>query len=165
MVIETQEYRNKGWISIGDFLGTGRLPRIRQYRKFNEARSFIQKLGLKNQHEWNQYCAGKSPEKGHKPNNIPGNPYRVYKNKGWKGLGDWLGTGRVANRNKDFKSFKEARKFARKLKLTSLRQYRELYSSNKLPIDMPSNPHNTYKNKGFINYADFLGYEPRQKKK
>ena len=40
---------------------------------------------------------------GKLPSGIPSSPRTVYK-KEWKGWGDFLGTGRVANQNKKFRS-------------------------------------------------------------
>jgi hypothetical protein len=44
-------------------------------------------LGLKNQKDWFEYCRS-----GKKPKNIPSNPQRTYKNRGWTSWSDWLGT-------------------------------------------------------------------------
>ena len=42
------------------------------------------------------------------------NPYLTYKNKGWVGYGDWLGTGRSEG---SWKTYKEAREYVHSLKL------------------------------------------------
>jgi hypothetical protein len=55
----------------------------------------VRVLCLKNQGEWYAYCQGKLPEKGPLPSDIPASPHWVYRKKGWKGFGDWLGTGRT----------------------------------------------------------------------
>jgi len=56
------------------------------WRPFEEARSFARNLNLKNQKEWSDYS-----QSGNKPADIPADPRGVYENKGWDGLGDWLG--------------------------------------------------------------------------
>ena len=77
-------YKKQGtWKSWGDFLGTG----YREYRPFEEAREFVRTLGLKSISEWTKYA-----KSGKKPEDIPSTPNGVYKDKGWKGLRDWLGT-------------------------------------------------------------------------
>jgi len=43
-------------------------------------------LNLKNWSEWSEYC-----KSGKKPINIPNAPKIIYKNKGWKGISDFLG--------------------------------------------------------------------------
>src|SRR6476469_8151322 len=82
---------------IGDWLGTGFVAtQERQYRSFHEARKFVHSLGLSGLREWKQYC-----KSGKKPDDIPSNCNITYK-KYWKAFGDWLGTGTVAPRNKQF---------------------------------------------------------------
>ena len=46
---------------------------------FYEAKALAQSLKLKNVTEWSNYC-----KSGNKPNNIPADPSRVYKDRGWK---------------------------------------------------------------------------------
>jgi Phage-integrase repeat unit len=79
------------WNGWEDFLGTGFLT-------FEEAKKFVHSLGLKSEDEWREYYRS-----GQKPDNIPTSPNNVYK-KEWKGMGDWLGTGTVAARLKEFRS-------------------------------------------------------------
>jgi exonuclease I len=74
-------YKNK-FKGVANWLGT-------EWRPFKEAREFVRALNLKGQKEWNEYC-----KSGNKPDNIPANPNRTYKNKGYVNLGDWLGTNR-----------------------------------------------------------------------
>ena len=62
----------------------------KQFRSFEDVRKFTQSLGLKNQKEWNEYCVS-----GKKPQDIPRHPNRTYENE-WKGLGDFLGTGKIS---------------------------------------------------------------------
>jgi hypothetical protein len=85
-------YLNEGWADWGDWLGTGRLAtHLRQYRSFDDARTFVRGLSLKSQAEWTSYNRS-----GKKPDDIPANPNQVYAKDGWAGMGDWLGTGTVA---------------------------------------------------------------------
>ena len=74
-----------------------------QLRPFTEARAFVHSLGLKNENEWREYRKSSA-----KPRDIPSHPDTAYKVQ-WKGMGDWLGTGTIAPRNKIFRPFKEAR--------------------------------------------------------
>ena len=85
----------------------------KQFRDFENARKFAQSLKLKYFKDWKDYA-----KSGKLPKDIPRNPHAVYK-KEWIDWGDWLGTGRVGNQNKTFRSFTEARKFARKSKISS----------------------------------------------
>ncbi len=58
-----------------------------------------------------------------------------------------------------FRSFLEAREFARSLQLTSKKEWDEWCSKNVLrkPKDIPVLPNVAYKNLGWINYDDWLG--------
>ncbi len=81
---------------MGDWLGTGTVAtQMRQYRSFKKARTFARSLGLKSQTEWIDF--GKS---GKLPPDIPAYPNQTYKDKGWAGMGDWLGTGRRRKKRK-----------------------------------------------------------------
>ncbi len=107
-----------------------------------------------------------------RPSNMPFNPARKYGDeKGWKGMADFLGIVDFVPVNKNKIGFSEARKFCRKLKLSSSIEW-GLYVAGKLdgyeknPSNIPSQPHTYYKKKNeWISYPDFLGYEPKQKKK
>ena len=124
----------------------------KKYRPFKEARKFVRSLGLKNRDEWRVFC-----KSGEKPDDIPNYPAGVYKKDGtWKGLGDWLGTGRIATQNREYKSFGDARKFVRSLKLSGRKEWREYIKSGKKPDDIPSKPDGTYK-KEWKGLGDFLG--------
>jgi len=153
-----QTYRNKGWENWGKWLGTGRIAdQLRKYRSFNEARKYVQNLGLKNLKEWKIFCAGKYYKSERLPEDIPKKPQNTYKDKGWRGYVDWLGT----NKNK-FRSFREARSFVRKLRLKGQLEWfkysrNEILGKIKKPDDIPYNPYNTYKNKGWISWPDWLG--------
>ena len=148
-----QTYKDKGWISWGDWLGTGKIwDGYRQYRTIEEAKAFVQELKLKSNKEWRTYI-----KSANLPNDIPANPDETYKDKGWISWGDWLGTGRSSNRNKQFLSIEDARSFVHKLELKSNREWREYIKSGKLPDNIPSAPNHNYKNKGWISWGDWLG--------
>ncbi|KEQ55853.1 putative glycosyl hydrolase 12 protein [Marine Group I thaumarchaeote SCGC AAA799-N04] len=122
-----------------------------KFKSFNDARSYVHGLQLKNEREWISFCKSKK-----KPNDIPSVPRHHY-TKEWKGLGDWLGTYTIAPQNKKFRSFKQARRFARKLKLNSYFAWVQYYKTNALPTDIPTTPNRTYKNKGWKGWNDWLG--------
>ena len=74
-------------------------------------------------------------------------------------MGDWLGTGAIASRDREFRTYKNARKFAHSLKLKSRREWENYCKIGKIPVDIPRNPARFYKNKGWISWGDWLGYE------
>lgn len=61
----------------------------RGFLDFKEAKSIIRELGIKTQRKWNEYS-----KNGNRQKNIPSNPSKTYKNKGWMGWNDWLGNGK-----------------------------------------------------------------------
>src|SRR5258705_231278 len=101
---------------MSDWLGNGGRVARGQYRPFKNARAFVRKLGLKSQAEWREYN-----KSGKKPGDIPSKPDNGYADQGWVGMGDWLGTGRIADRWRNYRLFKEARKYVHSLKLKSRR--------------------------------------------
>ncbi len=123
----------------------------KQFRSFEDARKFVQSLGLKNTQEWRKYYkSNKMPE------NIPSTPMRTYK-KDWKSMGDWLGTGYVANQNRNYQSFEDARKFVQSLQLNYFKDWRSFCKSGKKPENIPNAPHKVYENEGWTSWGDFLG--------
>ena len=76
-------------------------------------------------------------------------------------MGDWLGTNAIAPQKRKYKPFKEARKYARKLRLSSGREWKEFCKKGKLPIDIPAQPDWVYRENGWINLAGLLSDEDR----
>lgn len=162
-VAPNQIYAQKGWSNWGDWLGTATVAaNLRNFRSFPEARGFVRKLGLRDQSEWAAYSSGRLPDKGLRPDDIPGNPQKVYANNGWQGMGDWLGTGRMANHMRVFLPFEKARAYVRSLGLESETEWR-IYRSGKLPEkgrcppDIPTNPNRHYAKDGWVGMGDWLG--------
>jgi superfamily II DNA or RNA helicase len=158
-----QTYAEKGWGGYGDWLGTGTIaPRLRNYRPFRQARAFARKLKLKSATEWFVFSKGDMPRLGRRPVDIPANPANTYADKGWQGMGDWLGTGAIATNLREYLPFREARAFVRKLKLVSSTEWRafckdKMPHKGRLPAEIPANPNKTYADKGWKGYGDWLG--------
>lgn len=227
-------YVGKGWVSIGDWLGTGRQSnRYRQFMPFERAREYVRSLGLKSTADWRKYCITtvkgfkKLPQdipshpervyagagwggiedwlgivpskiesgpilpyeqasaivrtlgfktredwrrccKGHSagkkplPKGVPLDPEKYYKDSGWKGMGDWIGTGNIAPRDKVFLPYNEAQEFVRTLKLRDVREW-QAYAKGATkilparPPNVPSCPARTYKGQGWVNWGHWLG--------
>ena len=149
-----EHYKNKGWIGMGNFLGTGNLSpsdKRKQMKSFEECRTFVHSTGVKTEPEWQKWCNTHK-----KPSDIPFSPERMYK-KEWTTMGDWFGTGRVADKYKKWKSFEDAKKIVNTLGFKNREEYKIAFNSKKLPNDIPSTPERTYKNKGWISWGDFVG--------
>jgi hypothetical protein len=144
-------YAKAGWSSWFDWLGAGR-HRGAGWQPFTKARSFVHGLGLKSHAEWIEYCASRG-----KPQDIPSSPPSVYAKSGWKNWGDWLGTDTIAPSLFQYRSFKEARAFARRLGLKSWSAWGEYCRSGRKPDDIPAKPYRTYSNSGWVGMGDWLG--------
>ena len=136
------------WVSWGDWLGTGNTHK-KEYRSFEDAREYVRNEKLDSQRDWQKWS-----KSGKRPDDIPSSPARTYKDSGWICWADWLGNGNIANQNRKYRSFEEARKYARNEKLNSREAW---YKSGERPNDIPCNPHRTYKDSGWVNWGDWLG--------
>ncbi len=144
-------YDGKGWKSWGDWTGTGRIAdQEREYRSFQDAKTFVHKLRLKKRDEWVAYC--KSREK---PGDIPASPAKTYKNE-WIGWGDWTGTGRISDKDREYRSFQDARVFVHTLGLGNRDEWNAYCKSRKKPEDIPASPTKTYKGE-WRGWGDWLG--------
>jgi superfamily II DNA or RNA helicase len=157
-------YAERGWISMGDWLGSGFIATsLRNYRDIESAKKFVHKLKLKTNDEWRAYCKRYRNNSKKLPSDIPENPQIVYFNKGWKGLGDWLGTGVIAASKREYQKFANARKFVHSLKLKNNQEWRayskgEMPHKPKLPADIPATPDVSYRRTGeWKNWGDWLG--------
>lgn len=140
-------YNDNGWISWGDWLGTGNTHK-KEFLPFKEARKFVRGLGLKSKREWLE--CGKNRSTG-----IPLNANIIYKGCGWINWGDFLGNGNAGSLNRVYLSFEEARKFVRGLGLKSAIEWFECGKTR--PNNIPSIPHKIYKDKGWSGWGDWLG--------
>jgi len=145
-------YANEGYTNIGDWLGTGRTAnQKRTYLPFEEARKFVCKLELKSNDDWWKWV-----KSGKKPDNIPADPRKVYRDQGWKNLGDWLGTGNIAPQKRTFLPFEKARGHVRKLELKNQAAWLKWAKSNARPENIPYEPHEVYKDQGWEDLDDWL---------
>ena len=145
-------YKDEGWISFGDWLGTGYVATYsREYLPFEKARKFVRKLELKSGRQWKEYC-----KSGNKPVNIPTAANQIYNGKGWISISDWLGY----NGNKkssDYLSYEQAKEFVKKINIRSKSEWNEYIKSPEFPINLPKYPKYTYRNRGWVNLRDFYG--------
>jgi hypothetical protein len=122
------------------------------WRRFEDARTFVRGLGLKSYTEWRAYS-----KSDNKPADIPTTPARAYAEAGWNGWGDWLGTGATADRLRQYRAFNRARAFVHRLGLKSLSKWRDYCQSGKRPADIPAHPDRTYARAGWAGLGDWLG--------
>ena len=75
------------------------------------------------------------------------------------GLAGAIGSalGRIADQLREYRPFKRARRFVRGLGLKSQAEWYDYCASGKKPLQIPSNPSNTYAGKGWVGVGDWLG--------
>ena len=146
-------YASQGWKNWGHWLGTNRVAsRKRNYLSYESARKLVRSIKLLSETEWVNY-----KKSNLLPEGVPSSPKTVYKNNGWQGMGDWLGTGNIAPQNTPLRDFKSARKFVRQLGLQSVAAWNIWAKSGNRPADIPSAANQRYADKGWTSWGDFLG--------
>ncbi len=167
-------YKGSGWISWANWIrgenktssnckkaySKKKRKKKADYLPFIDARKYIRSLGFKSIAEWQNFA------KGPLPGNVPTQPHRSYGNDGWISYVDWLGYSYGAGKRPHVKKrdFLEAREFVRKLGLRNYNEWikycrGEITLLPKLPLDIPKTPTFSYKNDGWVDYPDWLGYE------
>ena len=115
---------------------------------YERARDWARSAGVRDEKDWREKY-----KNGLIPQGIPSRPGKPYKDK-FNGWGDFLGTGRVASKDKIFISYEEAKSWAKENGLTSQLKWKAFHKKVK-PEDIPFNPSRVYKNQ-FKNWGDFL---------
>jgi hypothetical protein len=113
-----------------------------KFRSFQDARAFAHSLQFTSSEAWAEFCAS-----GQRPPDIPSNPQLTYHHD-WRGWRDWLGTGQTRNARSErynFRSFEDARHFARKLGFSGRTEWRLYCSGPERPVDIPTNPNIAYR--------------------
>jgi len=139
-------YKKQGtWISWGNFTGTDKeANQHRKFKSYKDARSFTISLNLKTQSAWKKYWRINKI-----PKDIPVAPDIFYKKQGtWISWGDFLGTGTVANQNKQYLPFKDAKikaiELAKKYNIKSPRDWEKAVKEGKIPSNIPRDPKRIY---------------------
>ena len=138
------KYKTSGWISWGDWTGSGNIaPQNYNWLPFEEAREIARSYKINTWEDWLQI--------ENLPPGIPKYPNTTYKSK-YNGIKDWLGIEDV-----QYLSFYEARNEVRSMGINKLDEWKEIVKTPLFPRDIPKDPYNYYKNKGWVNWADWLG--------
>jgi predicted helicase len=153
-------YDNKGFTKWEDWLGVRLNQRYVNYLDFSEARAFVHQLNLKSQDEWKIYA-----KSNQRPSEIPSNPHRTYKDKGWINYPNWFGSDRISNRSRVFLDYEEAQSFVRCLNLKSANDWKSYSKSGRRPLEIPSAPNVFYVGKGWKDWGTWLGTRRESTKK
>ena len=145
--VNEEEFNKSIQLQVWDRVAFG------NWRPFEEVKKYAQSLNFNTSSEWYYYCRIEKKL----PLDLPRKPDSAYKNCGWVNWGDFLGTGNVASYNKVFIDFYKARKIIKKLNFKSQKDWKNFCNSKNYKSEIPKNPPGVYKNRGWINWADFLG--------
>lgn len=155
---------------ISEYRGDEKLVEVVNYLSFNEARAYVHALKLSSHADWTKYRLNQLEGYTPLPSNIPNAPAKFYKNKGWIGIDDWLGINAscTEEQKNQYLPFKEAREFVIKLNL-EVAQWKA-YANNQLdgyeqkPLNIPKKPQKAYKDKGWIDFDNWLGLDLKRQK-
>ncbi len=146
-----QVYKNEGWISWGDWLGTDVIStKYIEFTSFNEARKYARNLKLNSVGKWYSL-------KSKRPNNIPSSPQKTYESKGWKGWEDFLGLKNYRGNDIEWLPFEIAREKIRKVGLKTVNDWYEYARTEDLDKRIPRAPEVIYKNDGWKGIGDWIG--------
>lgn len=144
--------------SVRRGLLVGRLRAALRWRPFADAREFSRALGLSGHKAWRRWHRSHRETTGA---DLPAYPEQAYKERGWSGWGDFLGTGNKSPQGYTYRPFDAARAFVRRLGLRSASQWAAWCHGQRpdLPLrpdDVPTNPHRTYREE-WQGMGDWLG--------
>ena len=117
--------------------------RLNFYPTYEEAREAIKRLNIKSQGEY---------KKRYKDDpRFPSHPDGFYSDKGWI---DWFHFFSKSSPDDYYPTHEEAKQAVAKINIKSQSEYNKRYNED---LKLPSNPQKFYKDKGWINWLDFLG--------
>lgn len=122
---------------------------------FEKARDIARRYKLHYREEWDALVQGEMEI----PDGVPPDPDRIYKYFGWKSWKDWLVH---PDERLEYSTFYQAREFTRCLRLKTKKEWMKYISQKeaihlKYRILLPEKPWLEYKNKGWVNWSDWLG--------
>ena len=128
-------YKNRGWIDWHSFFGKTKAS----YPTYEEAQRIVKKNGV------NSKTAYKS---SYKELGLPSNPNQFYRDKGWIDWYVFLGTTKVS-----YSTYEEAQRIVKENGINSPTVYNSSYNA----LGLPYAPYLSYKDKGWVDWYDFLG--------
>ena len=127
-------YKDKGWIDWYSFLGKSKAS----YPTYEEAQRIVKENGITSQTDY---------KSSHKELGLPSSPNRFYKNIGWNDWYDFLG------KSKDsYPTYEEAQRIVKENGINFQADYKSSYQA----LRLPAAPDVFYKDKGWIDWYDFL---------
>lgn len=127
-------YKDAGWIDWPNYFGRKAIT----YPSYEEAQRIVQNEGINSSKEY-QAC--------YKRLELPSLPEGYYKDKGWLGWAEFLG-----KKTTEHPIYEEAQRIVSEAGIKSQSEYWKTYKNLGLPV----NPARFYKDKGWINWYEFL---------
>ena len=128
-------YKGKGWIDWPSFFGRSKVS----YPTYDEAQRIVKENGI------NSNDAYKS---SYHALGLPSHPNEFYKDKGWIDWYDFFGRSKVS-----YPTYEEAQRIVKENGINSINDYQSSYKE----LGLPAAPYTSYKDKGWIDWYDFLG--------
>ena len=128
-------YKDKGWIDWPDFFGRSKVS----YPTYEEAQRIVKENGINSINDY---------KSSYKELGLPAGPNMFYKGKGWINWPDFFGRSKFS-----YPTYEEAQRIVQENGITSQTDYKSSYQALRLPSD----PYVSYKDKGWIDWYDFLG--------
>jgi very-short-patch-repair endonuclease len=128
------------------------------YYSYNECKNFVKKYNFKSKSDFLNRIKFIIDNQDIK---IPYDPSKIYKNE-WEGWVVFLDTDNDIEQIKELVDFDIARDYSRSLNLKMQKQWNDIRFSS-LPKGMTKKPDINYKNKGWIDWYDFLGIDRRSR--
>ena len=127
---------------------------MRKFKNYKDAKNFVGSLKFKSMSDYKKYK--------NLPQDIPKDAQKIYK-KEWESWPVYLNSNFILR--KKWRTYTAVKKYIKKLKLNSIKDYRKLFKTKNLPIDFPASPSAVYKSK-FEGWSIFLGTgkKPRSRK-
>lgn len=147
------------WEGWAEFLGNENI-RKKLYGlscSYNEYKKIIQKYNIKTKTEF-----FKKINKISKNNPSLVRSPRVFYKDEWETWGIFLGTNNTHTNEREYLPFEKAREWARSLNFKMVKEWKKMNKTD-IPINIPRTPNFVYKNKGWIDWCDFLGVDKKLK--
>jgi hypothetical protein len=139
-------FKDKGWVSWGDFLNTDNKKYITHSISYTELKNIANIIKLNNIRSWYNYA---------RINNLPVNPQLTYKNNGWVSWNDFLGCSYERIKGELFYSYDECKKLLAGLSINST-TFNDYIKKNKI-TGIPKSPYSFFKKRGtWLGWKDFL---------
>lgn len=145
------------WNNWGEYLGTGTISsnEIKNYRlSYEEAKQLMLKNNITTLKEYKLFRNKNNKNKLI----LPANPSQIYQSD-WKGLGEFFGTGKLANQNKIHLPIDKAKKYLKGMDL-DINKWRDWTKSKDFPSFLPKDIYCVYgKDKNWKGLRDLFGTE------